>query len=61
MAIVTANDGKQFDPDSLALTIGRNGDGTVAYLEVRWSNKQYRQNFTYVDGDLTAIGGWCRQ
>ena len=55
------------DIDSLPQTLGYNADGTLAYVQVvvpgsgTYPQATYRQSMTYVNGQLTGIGGWVKQ
>lgn len=58
---VTATDGTLLDIDSLPQILGRNGDGTVSYIDVALGDVTYRQTLTYAAGAVTAVSQWVKQ
>lgn len=56
------------NPEDLPQTLGYNGDGTLAYVQVvipaisgSYAGGTYRQTFSYTAGVLTGISNWVKQ
>lgn len=47
--------------DSLGKTINRNGDGSIAYIEVTYQSVTYRQTYSYTGNELTSVTAWIPQ
>lgn len=47
--------------DSMPVAYTYNADNTVATATVTVGAKTYKQTYTYVAGNVTAISGWVKQ
>ena len=61
MNIVTTNDGKSIDLDSVAQVLAYNGDNTLKYIQVTYRGSNYRQTLSYTTGNVTSISAWIKQ
>lgn len=59
--IETASDNTRIEISRYDVTINRNGDGTVNYLEITVLANTYRRTFAYTDGFLTSMSRWTLQ
>lgn len=61
--MIVTNDGKSVNIGSVAATISRNGDGTIAYVEFidPSTSNTYRQTYSYTGGLLTSQTAFIKQ